>query len=148
MTPQDATQTAAHITANATFTIGLIAALSAMMFSWVLPKMFEYNNNRNTNTLKELIEMRKSIPDYHKDAVKFDEIIEYRRKRYLGQQVLLLRELKDADDMEALEGWKRKERSWLHTKLGISGWMLSLGILTVFAIVGIGILIGKFIMPI
>lgn len=83
MTTQEASEAAAHITANATFTIGIIAALSAMMFSWVLPKIFEYANNRNTNILKELIEMRKSIPDYHKDAVKFDEIIEYRRKRYL-----------------------------------------------------------------
>lgn len=77
MTPQEASETAAHITANATFTIGLIAAMSAMFFSWVLPKMFEYKN-RNTNILKELIEMRKSIPDYQQDAVRFDEIIEYR----------------------------------------------------------------------
>lgn len=139
---------AAHITANATFTIGIIAALSAMMFSWVLPKMFEYANNRNTNILKELIEMRKSIPDYHKDAAQFDEIIKYRRERYLGQQVTLWQKLKNADKRENLEGWKRKDKSWLETNLGIPEWMLVIGVLVVFAIAGIGILFGKILAPI
>lgn len=141
-------EVAAHITANATFTIGIITALSAMMFSWVLPKMFEYSNNRNTNTLKELIEMRKSIPDHHKDAAQFDDIIEYRRKRYLGQQVTLWKKLKDEDDKESLEGWKRKDKSWLENHVGIPGWMLVIGILAVFSIVGTGIFLGKLVMPI
>lgn len=146
MISQEASEVAAHITANATFTIGIIAALSAMMFSWVLPKIFEYNNNRNTNILKELIEMRKSIPDYHKDATKFDEIIEYRRKRYLGQQVTLWKKLKDADSLEDLEQWKNKP--WLEGKTGLSGEMLLIGLASVIGIVCIGLTVGKLVFPI
>lgn len=140
-------EAAAHITANATFTIGLIAALSAMFFSFVLPKVFDYVTNRHSNTLKELIEIRKSLTDKHEDAAKFDKIIEYRRKRYLHRQMDLLEEIKNADNRETLEVWKTKKKSRLSHEEIIAWNFFKLGLITVASVVLSGVWLGQKFWP-
>lgn len=148
---------AANITANATFTVGIIASLSVMMFSWVLPKIFEYTNNRQPNILKELIEIRKSLPDGHEDIAKFDEIIAYRRIRYLRKQVELFKGLQEEDLLESLQlslkGFlqlllRAKIKLKISNEIGISWMALAIGLLTLVAVLCIGISLGNALAPI
>lgn len=150
-------EVAAHITANATFTIGIIAATSAMLFSFVFPKMFDYINNRNTNILKELIEIKKSLPEGHDDTSKFDELIEFRRKRYLKKQIKLYRVLKNDDEIKWLQlPWYGSIQLLLTGKKSIKPnqeqllclLALLIGLLSIVAIISGGIALGQKIWPI
>lgn len=79
---------------------GLLAALVAVIFGFVIPRILDHFVGQNARVLQELMAIRKEMPSAHPDTMKFDEIIIYRRKRYLKRQIDAYEKLKTEDRKE------------------------------------------------
>lgn len=86
---------------SATHSVGLPAALVALLLGIVINRVLDHYTDQNVKMLKELITIRKEMSSPDANTAKMDEIITYRRKRYLKRQVDAFEKLKKEDRKEA-----------------------------------------------
>jgi ABC-type multidrug transport system permease subunit len=123
------------LTTNPALITGLLASTVTIVFSFVLSRIIDHALNQNLKILQELIAIRKEMNSANPDARKMDEIIIYRRKRYLKRQIDSYEKMKSddrkVDAKTALRG-DNKFKNFLW-KVTNSQWVL--GIVALVAII-------------
>lgn len=113
---------------------GLLGALVVVVFGFLLPRVLDHFLGQNVRLLKEIMAIRKELDSTNPDARKMDEIIVYRRKKYLRQQVELFEKMKKEDRKEAAKAVLRGNNTFKNSCWKIANHQATLGTITVVAI--------------
>jgi hypothetical protein len=85
---------------NPALFIGILTITVTIVFGFILTRIVDHAINQNVKILQELMAIRKEMDNTNPDARKMDEIITYRRKRYLKRQIESCEKMKQEDKEE------------------------------------------------
>lgn len=95
---------------EATLFIGLFAILVTVFFTFALSKWVDYAIDRNVKVLNYLIEIRKTVDDDSSEAKQIDEIIEFRRAKFIIKQQQSYANAKNDSDINELKAEIKTKR--------------------------------------
>jgi hypothetical protein len=97
------------LTINPAIFAATLTALVTIVFTFAFGRILDHALNKNLKTLQEMMAIRKEIDSTSDDAKAMDEIISYRRKRYLDRQIRSFEDMKKEDRKETAKAILRED---------------------------------------